>query len=61
MNVSLTKSGDNSDMTTMVLNYPKKLLCKKVTVEVGSQNNFSASSGLLKENPTQTAVHLLPK
>ncbi|KFQ96540.1 Integrin alpha-E, partial [Nipponia nippon] len=33
MNVSLTNSGDDSYMTTMVLNYPKNLHFKKVTVE----------------------------
>nr|XP_010298604.1 PREDICTED: integrin alpha-E [Balearica regulorum gibbericeps] len=31
MNVSLMNSGDDSYMTTMVLNYPKNLLFKKVT------------------------------
>nr|XP_013222304.1 integrin alpha-E [Columba livia] len=36
MNVSLTNSGDDSYMTTMVLNYPKTLLFKKVTVEPSS-------------------------
>lgn len=34
MNVSLTNSGDDSYMTAMVLNYPKNLHFKKVTVEV---------------------------
>ncbi|KAM6049081.1 integrin alpha-E-like [Chlamydotis macqueenii] len=33
MSVSLTNSGDDSYMTTMVLNYPKNLLFKKVAVE----------------------------
>uniref|UniRef100_A0A8B9N5M7 Integrin subunit alpha E n=1 Tax=Accipiter nisus TaxID=211598 RepID=A0A8B9N5M7_9AVES len=33
MNVSLTNSGDDSYMTAMVLNYPKNLHFKKVTVE----------------------------
>ncbi|XP_009571887.1 PREDICTED: integrin alpha-E [Fulmarus glacialis] len=36
MNVSLTNSGDDSYMTTMVLNYPKNLHFKKVTVEPSS-------------------------
>ncbi|NXT82050.1 ITAE protein, partial [Zapornia atra] len=36
MNVSLRNSGDDSYMTTMVLNYPKNLLFKKVTVEPSS-------------------------
>ncbi|KAM6242108.1 integrin alpha-E [Porphyrio hochstetteri] len=36
MNVSLGNSGDDSYMTTMVLNYPKNLLFKKVTVEPSS-------------------------
>lgn len=34
MKVSLMNSGDNSYMTTMVLNYPKTLHFKKVTFEV---------------------------
>ncbi|NXI41006.1 ITAE protein, partial [Galbula dea] len=36
MNVSLTNSGDDSYMTTMVLDYPKNLHFKKVTVEPSS-------------------------
>ncbi|XP_010187330.1 PREDICTED: integrin alpha-E, partial [Mesitornis unicolor] len=36
MSVSLTNSGDDSYMTTMVLNYPKSLHFKKVTVEPSS-------------------------
>ncbi|XP_009988429.1 PREDICTED: integrin alpha-E [Tauraco erythrolophus] len=36
MNVSLTNSGDDSYMTTMVVNYPKNLLFKKVAVEPSS-------------------------
>ncbi|XP_074888940.1 LOW QUALITY PROTEIN: integrin alpha-E [Buteo buteo] len=36
MNVSLTNSGDDSYMTAMVLNYPKNLHFKKVTVEPSS-------------------------
>ncbi|XP_059685500.1 integrin alpha-E [Gavia stellata] len=36
MNVSLTNTGDDSYMTTMVLNYPKNLHFKKVTVEPSS-------------------------
>ncbi|KAM6239473.1 integrin alpha-E isoform 2-T2 [Spheniscus humboldti] len=36
MNVSLTNSGDDSYMTTMVLNYPKNLHFKKVTIEPSS-------------------------
>ncbi|XP_042647355.1 integrin alpha-E [Tyto alba] len=36
MNVSLTNSGDDSYMTTMVLNYPKNLHFKKVSVEPSS-------------------------
>ncbi|NXW61055.1 ITAE protein, partial [Eurystomus gularis] len=36
MSVSLTNSGDDSYMTTMVLNYPKNLYFKKVTVEPSS-------------------------
>ncbi|NWH55584.1 ITAE protein, partial [Fregata magnificens] len=36
MHASLTNSGDDSYMTTMVLNYPKNLHFKKVTVEPSS-------------------------
>ncbi|XP_061868644.1 integrin alpha-E-like [Colius striatus] len=36
MNVSLTNSGDDSYMTTMVVNYPKNLHFKMVTVEPSS-------------------------
>lgn len=37
MSVLLTNSGDDSYMTTMVLNYPKNLHFRKVAVEVRQQ------------------------
>lgn len=64
MNFLLNNSGDDSYMTTMVLYYPKNLHFKKVTAEVRSQNNCSAScrkKTVLKENTTLPPIHLLSK
>ncbi|KAK2537411.1 Itgae [Columba guinea] len=54
MNVSLTNSGGDSYMTTMVLNYPKTLRFKKVTVEAKFSVIWQLDESIFPNKPVIT-------